>query len=141
MSRATDRTKGGNPDGRLYQLYGCCIEVLAIAKSRDKTHLTQGGRIARRSVSTLAFSRPGAVLHRDRLPAFEGEDQVLGMEFQLLQPNLFELFVIGKIRFSNQFFQPLSVATVFGVQAIYFFAQRIVYFVHLALLFFPNIYK
>ena len=46
------------------------------------------------------------------------------MQFQLLQANLFELFVCGKIRLMDQFFQPLSVAMMFGMQAINLFAQR-----------------
>ena len=55
------------------------------------------------------------------------------MKFQLLQTYLFELFVHGEIRLLNQFFQPLSVATVFCVQAIKFLTQRgILYFVHQA---------
>ena len=64
--------------------------------------------------------------HHHRGAAFQGVYQILGMEFQLLQPNLFELFIVGKVRLLNQLFQPLSVATVFGMQAVQLFAQRIV---------------
>jgi hypothetical protein len=46
------------------------------------------------------------------------------MEFQLLQSHFFELFIFGEIRLLYQLLQPLSVATMFGLQAIYFFAQR-----------------
>jgi len=55
------------------------------------------------------------------------------MEFELFQANFLELFVLGEIGLLNQFFQPLSVSMVFGMQAIYLFAQRwILYFVHQA---------
>jgi len=54
----------------------------------------------------------------------ESNNQVLGMQFQLLQANFFELLIRREIRLLKQFFQPLSVATMFGVKASDFFAQR-----------------
>jgi hypothetical protein len=54
----------------------------------------------------------------------ESIDQVLGMQFQLLQANFFELLICRQIRLLKQFFQPLSVATMFDVQTANFFAQR-----------------
>ena len=64
---------------------------------------------------------------------FESVNQVLGVEFQFLQTYLLELFILGEIRLLNQLVQPLSVATVFCVQAINFFTQRgILYFIHQA---------
>ena len=74
-------------------------------------------------------------LYRDSYAALQGINQILGVKFQLLQPHFFELLFHGEIRFLNQLFQPLSVATVFGVQAVNLFAQRgIVYFIHRRLL-------
>jgi hypothetical protein len=59
-----------------------------------------------------------------RLAAFQGKNQIFCMKFQFLQPHFFELFVLGEVGFSKQFFQPLSVAMMFGMQAIDLFAQR-----------------
>ena len=68
-----------------------------------------------------------------RRTALQGKDQVLGVQLQLLQPHLFELFVLGEVGFPKQFFQPLSVAMMLGMQAINLFAQRrILVFVHQA---------
>jgi len=61
----------------------------------------------------------------------ESKDQVLGMQFQLFQANFFELLIFGEIRLLKQFFQPLSVATMFGLKTANFFAQRgDVYLIH-----------
>ena len=55
------------------------------------------------------------------------------MQFQLLQAHFFELFILGEVGLSKQFFQALSVAMMFGMQAINLFAQRwILKFVHQA---------
>ena len=54
----------------------------------------------------------------------ESVNQVLGVQFQLLQAYFFELLIGREIRLLKQFFQPLSVATMFGMQTINFFAQR-----------------
>ena len=51
-------------------------------------------------------------------------DQVLGVKFQLLQANFFELLIRRQIRLLKQFFQPLGVATMFGLETADFFAQR-----------------
>src|SRR5579885_1487713 len=67
---------------------------------------------------------PDSVLRDHRNAAFESVNQVLGMEFQLLQAHFLQLFVHGEVGLGNQLFQPLSVATVFGVQAVNLFAQR-----------------
>src|SRR5215469_8422356 len=78
-----------------------------------------------------SFAPPISDLDCDRDAALEGVNQVLGMEFELLQPHFFELFIDGKVRLLNQLFQPLSVATVFGVQAVNLFAQRsVLNFIH-----------
>jgi len=55
---------------------------------------------------------------------FEREDQVLGMQLEFLESHFLELFVFGEIGLLQQFFQALSVAAMFVVQAIKFFAQR-----------------
>jgi hypothetical protein len=63
----------------------------------------------------------------------ESNNQVLGMQFQLLQANFFELLIRREIRLLKQFFQPLSVATMFGMQTTDFFAQRGgIYLIHLS---------
>jgi hypothetical protein len=51
-------------------------------------------------------------------------NQVLGVQFQLLQAYFFEFLIGREIRFLKQFFQPLSVATMFGLETTNFFAQR-----------------
>src|SRR5271168_2890861 len=74
---------------------------------------------------------PRAPLHRGERSALESVDQILGVQFQLLQANFLELFVFGEITFLKQFFQPLGVALMFGMQTIQLFAQRgILYFIH-----------
>ena len=83
--------------------------------------------------SPAILRNPKDLRHNRGSAVFDRVDQVLGMEFQLLQPYLFELFILGEIRLLNQLFQPLSVATVFCVQATNFFTQRgILYFIHQA---------
>jgi hypothetical protein len=73
------------------------------------------------------------VLRRNWNPALKREDQVFGVKFQFLQTHFLELFVCAEIGLLNQFFQPLSVAVMFGMQAIDFFAQRVVlYLIHQA---------
>jgi hypothetical protein len=68
-----------------------------------------------------------------RDPAFKRKNQVFRVQLELFQANFFELFVCTEIGLLKQFFQPLSVATVFGMKAINLFAQhRILYFVHQA---------
>ena len=63
----------------------------------------------------------------------ESKNQVLGMQFQLLQANFFEFLICREIRFLKQFLQPLSVATMFGLETTNFFAQRgIIYLIHQA---------
>lgn len=63
----------------------------------------------------------------------ESNNQVLGMQFQLLQANFLELLIRREIRLLKQFFQPLSVATMFGMQTTDFFAQRgDIYLIHLS---------
>ena len=58
-------------------------------------------------------------------------DQVLRVEFQLLQAYFFELLICREIRLLKQFFQPLSVATMFGLKTTDFFAQRgVIYLIH-----------
>src|ERR1700760_3817222 len=60
-------------------------------------------------------------------------DQVFRVQFQLLEANFFELLIRRKIGLLNQFFQPLSVATMFGLQTANFFAQRgVIYLIHQA---------
>lgn len=81
----------------------------------------------------LAWKMSDSCLGNRRLAAFQGKNQVLCVQFQFLQPHFFELFVLGEVGFSKQIFQPLSVAMMFGMQAIDLFAQRwILYFVHQA---------
>ena len=64
---------------------------------------------------------------------FESVDQVFRVELQLLQANFFELLIRREIRLLKQFFQPLSVATMFGLQTTNFFAQRgVIYLIHQA---------
>ena len=46
------------------------------------------------------------------------------MKLELFKPHFLELFIFGEIRFLKQLFKPLSVAMVFGMQAIYLFAQQ-----------------
>jgi hypothetical protein len=102
-----------------------------------------GGRLLKRVRPNVAQARNQAVKnHRHwpnrpetlcecRGPMLESVDQVLGMEFQLLQAYFFELLIRRQIRLLKQFFQPLSVATMFGVETTYFFAQRgVIYLVH-----------
>jgi hypothetical protein len=65
--------------------------------------------------------------------AFQGVNQILGVQFELLQLDFFNLFLGGEIGLFQQLFQPLSVATMFRVQAIELFAQRgIQNFIHQA---------
>ena len=56
--------------------------------------------------------------------ALQRENQILGVQLELLQANFLELFILGEVGLLKQFFQPLSVAAMFGVQAINLFAQR-----------------
>jgi hypothetical protein len=72
----------------------------------------------------------GGFLRYGHVPALESVEQVLCMQLQFFEAYFFELLVIGEVRFPDQFVQPLSVAMVFGVKAIYLFAQRIVNFFH-----------
>jgi hypothetical protein len=68
-----------------------------------------------------------------RRPPLKRENQVFRVQLKLLQANFLKLFVFAEIGLLKQLFQPLSVATVFGLQAIDLFAQRrILYFVHQA---------
>src|ERR1035441_10729966 len=70
-------------------------------------------------------------LSSDRHSALQGEDQVLGVQLKLLELDFLDLLLCGEIRLLQQLFQPLSVMTMFGLQAIYFCAQRgILYFIH-----------
>ena len=55
---------------------------------------------------------------------FQREDQILGVQFQLFEPYFLELFIFREVGLLNQLFLPLSVAAMFGLQAVYFFAQR-----------------
>jgi hypothetical protein len=89
----------------------------------------QPGRLGASS-SRLQMGLNDRLSDRKR-PALKGVDQVLGMQFEFFQADFLELFVFGEIAFLKQFFQSLSVAMMFGVQAVQFFAQRgILYFVH-----------
>jgi hypothetical protein len=66
-----------------------------------------------------------------RGPMLKRVNQVLGMKLQLLQANFFQFLIRREIRLLKQFFQPLSVATMFGVETTYFFAQRgVIYLIH-----------
>jgi len=68
-----------------------------------------------------------------RQAALQRKNQVLGVQFQFLQPHFFELFIFSEVRLPKQFFQPLSVAMMFGMQAVNLFAQRLILdFVHQA---------
>src|ERR1039457_442005 len=78
-----------------------------------------------------AFDVARKNLSRDRQPAFQGVNHVLGVQFQLLELDFLDLLLCGEIRLLEQLFQPLSVMTMFGMQAINFCAQRgILYFIH-----------
>jgi hypothetical protein len=81
-------------------------------------------------IIVTGLNRPEALCECGR-SMLKSVDQVLGMEFQLLQAYFFELLIRRQIRLLKQFFQPLSVATMFGVETTYFFAQRgVIYLVH-----------
>jgi hypothetical protein len=72
-------------------------------------------------------------LNDSRQPALQGIEQVLGVQLKLLQLDFLNLFLRGKIGLLEQLFQPLSVAMMFGMQTIDFFAQRRVQdFIHRA---------
>jgi hypothetical protein len=63
----------------------------------------------------------------------ESENQIFGVQFELLQAHLFKLLVFGEVRLLEQFFQTLSVAAMFCMQAINLLTQRgNLYFVHQA---------
>src|ERR1700739_2538234 len=77
-------------------------------------------------------NRPETLRDR-RGPMLESVNQVLGMQFQLLQAYFFEFLIGREIRLLKQFFQPLSVATMFGLETTNFFAQRhVIYLIHQA---------
>jgi hypothetical protein len=86
------------------------------------------GKIPRKNPASLDLC------HCGRHAALERKDQILGVQLELLQADLFKLFVFGKVGLLQQLFQTLSVAAMFGEQAIELFAQRgtILYFVHQA---------
>jgi hypothetical protein len=75
-------------------------------------------------IATSLPARIGCLALRYCRPAFKREDQVFRMELELFETNFFELFVIAEVGFLNQFFQALSVATMFGMQAIDLSTQR-----------------
>ena len=92
-----------------------------------RTHQPQQDRTAwRGDAQAIRLHEPeGAGSLSDcRLTALQGKDQVFGMQLEFLQADFFELFVFGEIGLLQQFFQALSVAAMFVVQAIKFFAQR-----------------
>jgi hypothetical protein len=78
---------------------------------------TPNGEAARghRSSETLEWSSSLEAPNGSELPALKGKDQVFSVQLQLLQAHFLELFIIGEIRFLYQFFQPLSVAPMFGM--------------------------
>jgi hypothetical protein len=57
-------------------------------------------------------SDPGALSDRRGSP-LKRKDQVFRMQFELFQANFLELFIFAEVGLLKQFFQPLSVATVF----------------------------
>ena len=63
----------------------------------------------------------------------ESVNQVLGVQFQLLQAYFLELLFRAKVRLLEQFLQPLNVATMFRMETVDLSAQRLVlYFIHQA---------
>ena len=89
--------------------------------------MPHGQRRARRSAR--ARRRAGKALCREPYATAgcrrsKREDQVFGVQLELLQAHFFKLFVFAEIGLLKQFFQTLSVAAMFGMQAIDLFAQR-----------------
>jgi hypothetical protein len=78
-------------------------------------------------------SSSGVALSNNRQFALKSVDFVLNTQLELLQFDFLNLLLFGEIRLLQQFLKPLSVAMMFGLQAIDFFTQRgILYFVHQA---------